>query len=68
MFDHHLSVLCVARNWVVKGFNQRPFLNLMNYDDKVTIDEFMNRKFIISSENNLEFVALKFLDGLKQSI
>lgn len=65
MFDHHLPVLCVARNWVVKGFNQSPFLNLMNFHNKVTIEEFMNRKFIISSESNLEFVALQFLEGLK---
>ncbi|WP_233589481.1 hypothetical protein, partial [Flavobacterium bomense] len=67
MFDHHLPVLCVARNWVVKGFNQRPFLNLMNFQNKMTIEEFMNRKFSKSSENNLEFVALKFLDGLEKS-
>lgn len=65
MFDHQLPVLCIARNWTVKGFNQGMFLNLVNYENKETIKEFVNRKFILSNENNLEFVALKFLKGLK---
>ena len=65
MFDHQLPVLCVARNWKVKGFNQRRFLNLINYENGETIYEFMNTKFIVSNENNLEFVALNFLNGLK---
>jgi hypothetical protein len=68
MFDHHLPVLCVARNWVVKGFKQRPFLNLMNFQNKASIEELMNRKFKISSESNLKLVALNFLGGLKQSM
>jgi hypothetical protein len=68
MFDHYLPVLCVARNWTVKGFNQQPFLNLINYKSKKTVGEFMNRKFIISNENNLKFVVLKFVEGLKQGI
>jgi glycosyltransferase involved in cell wall biosynthesis len=65
MFDHQLPVLCIARNWTVNGFNQGRFLNLENYENKETIKEFVNRKFIPSNENNLEFVALKFLKGLK---
>lgn len=65
MFDHQLSVLCVARSWTVNGFNQEPFLNLTNYENKESIKIFLNRKFILSNNNNLEFVALKFLEGLK---
>ena len=65
MFDHQLPVLCVARNWKVKGFNQGRFLNLINYENKETINEFINNKFIVSNENNLEFVALNFLNRLK---
>ena len=65
MFDYHLPVLCVARNWTVEGFNQRIFLNLVNYENKEIINEFINRKFIVSEEHNLNFVALKFLKGLK---
>lgn len=65
MLDHQLPVLCIARNWTVNGFNQGMFLNLVNYENKETIKEFVNKKFIPSDENNLEFVALKFLKGLK---
>jgi hypothetical protein len=65
MLDHQLSVICVARNWIVKGFNQGVFLNLINYENKKTIDEFINKRFLVSSENNLEFVAQNFLKGLK---
>jgi len=65
LFDHQLPVLCVARNWTVKGFNQEPIVNLINYEGKKSLYDFLNKKFIISNENNLEFVALKFLDGLK---
>jgi len=65
MFDHQLSVLSVARNWTVNGFNQEPFLNLMNYENKESIKDFLNKKFIQSNNNNLEFVAVKFLEGLK---
>ncbi len=64
MYDHELSVLCVARNWTVKGFNQKPFLNLVNYENKQSIIDFLNRKFIVTNENNLECVAIKFLEGL----
>lgn len=65
MFDHQLPVLCVARNWTVKGFNQERFLNLVNYQNIESINEFINRKFIASNENNLESVAIKFIKGLK---
>jgi glycosyltransferase involved in cell wall biosynthesis len=65
MFDHQLSVLCVARKWTLNGFNQEPFLNLINYENKESINDFFDRKFILSNNNNLEFVALKFLEGLK---
>jgi hypothetical protein len=68
MFEHQLPVLCVSRNWSVKGFNQSPFLNLTNYIGKESLHAFLNRKFIVSNENSLEFVASKFLDGLKQVI
>jgi len=65
MLDHQLSVICVARNWIVKGFNQRVFLNLINYENKETIEEFLKKSFLVSNENNLEFVAQNFLKGLK---
>ena len=65
MFEHNLPVLCVARNWNVKKFYQKKEMNLINYEDKETIKEFMKRTFIESNENNLEFVALNFLNGLK---
>jgi len=65
MFDHQLPVLCVARNWGVKGFNQPRFLNLINYETSETINNFLDRKFIFSNDNNLEFVTMKFLEGLK---
>jgi glycosyltransferase involved in cell wall biosynthesis len=65
MFDHQLPVLCVARNWGVKGFNQPRFLNLLNYETAETINNFLHRKFIVSTDNNLEFVTMKFLKGLK---
>jgi hypothetical protein len=65
MFDHQLPVLCVARDWEVKGFNQRRFLNLVNYENEATISDFMSKKFVESDENNIEFVALNFLNGLK---
>lgn len=65
MFDHRLPVLCVARNWEVKGFEQPIFSNLINYENSETINNFLDRKFIPSNDNNLEFVALKFLEGLK---
>lgn len=65
MLDHQLPVLCVARNWTVDGFNQERFLNLVPYENKESLNEFINRKFIVSNENDLEFVALNFLKGLK---
>jgi glycosyltransferase involved in cell wall biosynthesis len=65
MFEHQLPVLCVARNWAVKGYNQRAFLNLTNYTGKESVSNYLNTKFIISNENSLEYVASKFLDGLK---
>lgn len=65
MLDHQLPVLCVARNWNVNGFNQEPLLNLANYENKESIIDFLNRKFIPSDNNDLEFVAFKFLERLK---
>lgn len=65
MFDHRLPVLCVARNWEVKGFEQPIFSNLINYENSETINNFLDRKFMPSNDNNLEFVAMKFLEGLK---
>ena len=65
MFDHCLPVICVARNWEVKGFEQPLFSNLINYENSETINNFLDRKFILSNDNNLEFVARKFLEGLK---
>lgn len=65
MFDHQLAVLCVARYWKVKRYNQLCFLNLIKYDNKETINAFLNSKFKILNDNNLEFVAIKFLNGLK---
>lgn len=65
MFDHQLPVLCVARNWGVKGFNQSRFLNLINYEASETLNGFLDKKFMASNDNNLEFVAIKFLNGLK---
>lgn len=65
MLDHQLPSICVARDWEVKGFNQGMFLNLINYKNQETIEQFINRKFIVSDENNLEFVAQNFLKGLK---
>lgn len=65
MFDHRLPVLCVARNWEVKRFEQPLLLNLINYENSETINNFLDRKFILSNNNNLEFVTMKFLEGLK---
>jgi glycosyltransferase involved in cell wall biosynthesis len=65
MFNHEIPVLCVARNWKVNGYNQVPFLNLINYENLDSIQNFLNTKFIISNNNNLEFVANKFLNVLK---
>lgn len=65
MFDHQLPVLCVARKWEVKGFNQGRFLNLINYENKESINNFLDKKFIVSNDNNLECVGTKFLNGLK---
>lgn len=65
MYDHQLPVLCVARNWEVKDFNQGSFLNLINYEDEESITIFLNKKFIVSNDNNLECVGTKFLNGLK---
>lgn len=65
MFDHQLPVICVARNWIVDGFNKGKFLNSIHYESKDSIIDFIKRKFIVSNENNLDFVAVKFLKGLK---
>jgi hypothetical protein len=65
MFDHQLPVLCVARNWDVKGFNQERFLNLINYENKESINNFLDKKFVASNDNNLDCVGIKFLNGLK---
>ncbi|TDD94678.1 glycosyltransferase family protein [Flavobacterium cellulosilyticum] len=65
MFNHQIPVLSVARNWKVKGYYQEPFLNLINYENLDSIQDFLNRKFIISNNNNLEFVANNFLNVLK---
>lgn len=65
MFDHQLPVLCVARNWEVKGFNQKRFLNLINYENKESINNLLSKKFMVSKDNDLECVGIKFLNGLK---
>lgn len=65
MLDHELPVLCVARDWDVEGFDQSMVLNLINYENKATVADFINRKFIVSDQNKLEFVAQTFLKGLK---
>jgi len=65
MFDHQLPVLCVARNWEVKGFIQERFLNLINYENKESINNLFNKKFIVLKDNNLECVGIKFLNVLK---
>lgn len=64
MFDHELAVLCVARNWSVRGFNQRVYSNLMKYENHKTIDSFLDKKFVVLNDNNLEYVATKFLNHL----
>jgi hypothetical protein len=65
MFDHQLPVLCIARNWIVKGFNQGMISNLINYENQESITEFINRKFIELDKNDSVSVGLKFLNGLK---
>lgn len=65
MVNHQIPVLCVARNWTVKGYNQKPFLNVINYENSETIVNFLNEKFIISNNTNIEFVVNNFLNGLK---
>ena len=45
MFEHQLKVLCVARNWNVKGFKHGTFLNLVNYKNKESINQLINQKF-----------------------
>jgi hypothetical protein len=65
MFENKLPVICVAREWVVKDFEQSPFLNLIEYKDKNSISELVNRDFVITKTNDLAFVALNFLTGLK---
>lgn len=66
MLDHELPAICVARDWEVEGFNQEIFLNLLNYKNQETIEMLLNKKFILSNENDLEFVAQKFLMGLNE--
>ncbi|MGM8363549.1 hypothetical protein ACSV4D_16670 [Flavobacterium sp. ARAG 55.4] len=66
MFDHHIPVLCVARNWDVKGFNQQSFSNLINYKNQESVKEFLDKKFIASTENKLESVVSQFLKGLRK--
>lgn len=65
MFNHEIPVLCVARKWKVKGYNQEHFLNIINYENLDSIQYFLNKKFIVSNNNNLEFVVNKFLNVLK---
>ncbi|MBW1655018.1 hypothetical protein [Flavobacterium quisquiliarum] len=64
MFDHELAVLCVARKWDVRGFKPKVSSNLMKYENHKTINSFLDRKFTVLNDNNLEFVATKFLSGL----
>lgn len=64
MLDHELAVLCVARNWDVKGFKTKSFSNLTKYENRKTIDNFLETKFTVLNDNHLEFVATKFLNGL----
>ncbi len=65
MVNHQIPVLCVARNWTVKGYNQKPFLNVINYENPETIVNFLDEKFIISNNTNIEFVVNNFLNGLR---
>ena len=64
MFDHNLPVLCVARSWNVKGFNQKVSSNLIKYENDKTIEGFLDGKFIPLKGSDLECVATKFLNGL----
>ena len=66
MFDHQIPVICVARNWEVKGFDQHNFLNLIQYQNQESVKEFLDKKFIPSTENNPESVVLQFLKGLRK--
>ena len=66
MFDHQIPVICVARNWEVKGFDQQNFLNLIQYQNQESVKEFLDKKYIPFTGNNPELVVLQFLKGLRK--
>lgn len=65
ILEHQLPVLIVSRNWKVKDFHQKKIQNVLNYENKETVKEFLENNFIVANKNNLEFVASNFLNGLK---
>jgi len=70
MLQHGLSLICVARDWQVKGFYSdeiQGLSNVMAFRNQSSISDFVEKQFVISNEGTLEAVTSSFLEGLKKS-
>jgi hypothetical protein len=70
MLQHGLSLICVARDWKVKGFYSdeiQGLSNVMAFKNQASISDFVEKRFISSNEGTLEAVTSSFLEGLKKT-
>jgi hypothetical protein len=70
MLQHGLSLICVARDWKVKGFDSDEIQGLSNvvaFRNQSSISDFVEKQYVISNEGTLEAVTSSFLEGLKKS-